>query len=122
MIERYSLPEMAGIWSDDERLALWVTIEVEAVKAWAELGKVPREAAERVERNASVSLERMQEIEEETHHDVIAFLKAMGEKIGEDARFVHLGMTSSDILDTATAVQVSRAGRRLTSGVWIGLG
>jgi len=110
MIERYSLPEMAAIWDEKVRLALWVKIEVEAVKAWAELGKVPKEAAERIEKRASLDIERMQELERETHHDVIAFLKAVGEQVGDDARYIHLGMTSSDILDTATAVQISKSG------------
>ncbi|MCK4679557.1 adenylosuccinate lyase [bacterium] len=111
MIERYSLPEMAAIWDEENKLALWVEIEVEAVKAWAELGKVPKDAAARIEKNASLDIERMQELERETHHDVIAFLKTVGETVGEDARYIHLGMTSSDILDTTTAVQISRSGR-----------
>ena len=110
MIERYSMPEMAAIWDEKVRLALWVKIEVEAVKAWAELGKVPKEAAARIEKNASLDIERMQELERETHHDVIAFLKTVGETVGPDARYIHLGMTSSDILDTATAVQISKSG------------
>ncbi len=110
MIERYSLPEMAGIWDEKNKLALWVEIEVEAVKAWAALGRVPADAAARIEKNASLDIERMQELERETHHDVIAFLKAVGETVGEDARYIHLGMTSSDILDTTTAVQISRSG------------
>ncbi len=110
MIERYSLPEMAAIWDEENKLALWVEIEVEAVKAWARLGKVPADAAKRIEERASLDIERMQELERETHHDVIAFLKAVGEKVGEDARYIHLGMTSSDILDTTTAVQISRSG------------
>ena len=117
MIDRYSLPEMAALWSEEERLSLWVRIEMEAVKAWAEVGKVPRDAAERIEAGASLSVERMREIEEETHHDVIAFLKALGETVGEDARFIHLGMTSSDILDTSTAVQIARSGRVLLSAL-----
>jgi len=111
MIERYTLPEMEAIWTEEARLDLWVAIEVEAVKAWAKLGKVPDEAARRIAENASLSIERMKELEEETHHDVIAFLKALGERVGEDARFIHLGMTSSDILDTATGAQMARAGR-----------
>jgi len=110
MIERYSLPEMAAIWDEENKLALWVEIEVEAVKAWARLGKVPADAATRIEKTASLDIERMQELERETHHDVIAFLKAVGEQVGEDARYIHLGMTSSDILDTATAVQISKSG------------
>lgn len=111
MIERYSLPEMSAIWSDESRLDLWVRIEVEAVKAWAELGKVPADAAGRIERMASATTERVRQIEAETHHDVIAFLKALGETTGEDTRFIHLGMTSSDVLDTATGAQIDRAGR-----------
>ncbi len=110
MIERYSLPEMTAIWNEENKLALWVEIEVEAVKAWAELGKVPKDAAARIEKNASLDIARMQELERETHHDVIAFLKTVGETVGEDARYIHLGMTSSDILDTTTAVQISRSG------------
>jgi adenylosuccinate lyase len=111
MIDRYTLPEMAAVWDERIRLALWVKIEVEAVKAWAELGKIPKEAAARIEAKASISIERMREIEEDTHHDVIAFLKALGEEVGEDARFIHLGMTSSDVLDTATGVQIARSGQ-----------
>ena len=111
MIERYSLPEMAAVWDERVKLALWVKIEIEAVKAWAALGKIPAGVAERVEEKATVSIERMNELERETHHDVIAFLKALGEEVGEDARYIHLGMTSSDILDTTTAVQLSRSGQ-----------
>jgi adenylosuccinate lyase len=113
MIDRYTLPEMAAVWDERVKLALWVKIEVEAVKAWAELGKVPGDAAARIEEKASISLDRMKEIEKDTHHDVIAFLKTLGEEVGEDARFIHLGMTSSDILDTATAVQIARSGQLL---------
>ena len=111
MIERYSLPEMAAIWDEETKLALWLKIEVEAVRAWAALGKVPEDAAARIEERASVDPVRMRELERETHHDVIAFLKTVGEKVGGDARYIHLGMTSSDILDTATAVQIARSGR-----------
>ncbi len=111
MIERYSTPEMTAVWDERVKLALWVKIEIEAVKAWAELGKIPADVAERIEKKASVSIERMRELEEETHHDVIAFLQAVGEEVGEDARYIHVGMTSSDILDTTIAVQISRAGQ-----------
>lgn len=111
MIERYSLPEMVSIWDERSKLDLWVEIEVEAVRAWSELGKIPKDAAARIAGRASVDIERMRELERETHHDVIAFLKAMGEALGEDARYVHIGMTSSDILDTAIGVQIARSGR-----------
>ncbi len=111
MIPRYSTPEMSAVWDERVKLALWVKIEIEAVKGWAEIGKVPEEAAARIEEKATVSIERMNELEQETHHDVIAFLKALGEEVGEDGRFIHLGMTSSDILDTTIAVQIRRSGQ-----------
>lgn len=110
MIERYTYPEAAAIWDEEARLALWLKVETEAVKAMADLGVVPRAAAENIEKKASIDVNRMKAIEAETHHDVIAFLKMLSEQIGPDARFVHLGMTSSDVLDTATAVQIARAG------------
>lgn len=110
VIERYALPEMAAVWDERVRLALWVKIEIEAARAWVEIGRIPRDAFDRLEKGASISMERMRAIEEETHHDVIAFLSALGEEVGEDARYVHLGMTSSDVLDTATAVQIARSG------------
>jgi len=113
VIDRYTYPKMAEIWSDDARLALWVKIEIEVVRAWVELGRVPESALAVIESKAALDIERMKEIEEATHHDVIAFLTALGESIGPEARYIHLGMTSSDILDTATGAQIARAGRLL---------
>ena len=110
MIDRYAMPEMAAIWDERVKLALWVKIEVEAARAMADIGRVPRRAADAIEKKASVSLERMRELEQETHHDVIAFLSAVSEEVGPEARYLHLGMTSSDVLDTATAVQIMRSG------------
>ncbi len=113
MIDRYTCPEMAEIWSDETKLALWVKIEIEVVRAWVELDRVPEDALAVIEKKAAVDIERMKEIEKATHHDVIAFLTTLGESIGPQARYVHLGMTSSDILDTATGVQIARAGHLL---------
>ncbi|MBD3366906.1 MAG: adenylosuccinate lyase [Candidatus Eisenbacteria bacterium] len=111
MIERYALPEMAAVWDERVRTAIWAKIEIEAVRARVELGEVPADVLERIEERATVSIERMKEIEQETHHDVIAFLKALAEEIGEDdALHVHVGMTSSDILDTTIGVQIGRSG------------
>ena len=110
MIERYARPEMAAIWDEEFRLALWLKIEIEAVRAWAGLGAVPADAADRISERAVLDRDRMLELERETHHDVVAFLGMIAERVGPDARFIHLGMTSSDILDTATAVQIQRAG------------
>jgi adenylosuccinate lyase len=113
MIERYQTPEMNGIWSDRRRLEIWREVEVAVCEAQAELGVIPREAAASIAAGAQFELERVQEIEETVHHDVIAFLTNLAEHIGDDARFVHLGMTSSDLLDTSLAVQCKEAGELL---------
>jgi adenylosuccinate lyase len=110
VIDRYAMPEMAAIWDERVKLALWVKIEIEAARAMAEIDRIPKKAADAIEKKASVSLERMRELEQETHHDVIAFLAALSEEIGPEARYLHLGMTSSDVLDTATGVQIARSG------------
>jgi len=110
VIDRYSTPEMTAVWDERVKLALWVKIEVEAARAMADIGRIPRRAAATIGKKASVSIERMREIEQETHHDVIAFISALSEEIGPDSKYLHLGMTSSDVLDTATAAQIMRSG------------
>ncbi|HEV8563900.1 MAG TPA: adenylosuccinate lyase [Actinomycetota bacterium] len=109
MIPPYSLPEMAAIWSDEARLANWLEIEILAVEAWAELGRIPSEDARVVRARASFSLERVQELEAVTRHDVAAFVQCVGESIGDEGRWVHFGMTSSDVLDTGFALQLRAA-------------
>jgi adenylosuccinate lyase len=112
MIPRYSRPEMAGIWSPETRYKIWFEIEAHALDAMAELGQVPKEAAAKVwekGRNATFDVARIDAIEREVKHDVIAFLTHLAEIVGPEARFVHLGMTSSDVLDTCFAVQLARA-------------
>lgn len=104
MIERYTLPEMGAIWSEQHKVDLWVRVEVAVAEAWAARGVVPEDAMPAI-RQASCDLARMKEIERETDHDVIAFLRATGESVGESARFIHLGLTSSDVIDTALALQ-----------------
>jgi len=113
MIERYTLPEMGAVWTDEARMSAWLDVEVAAVKAWAELGKVPPEAVAEIEAKAAFDVDRVREIEETTNHDVIAFLTNVAEHVGEASRFIHYGMTSSDMLDTGLAVQVKRAGELL---------
>lgn len=116
MIPRYSRPEMTAIWSEENRLAIMLEIELLACEAMAELGEVPKECAVACRERAQVpSLERVLEIEATVKHDVIAFLTAVGEQVGEDARFLHKGMTSSDVLDTSTAVQLKQAGELIVS-------
>jgi len=109
VISRYSLPEMAAIWSDEARLGNWLEIEILAVEAWAELGRIPPEDARAVRDRASFSLERVRAIEDVTRHDVAAFVQCVGESVGDAGRWVHFGMTSSDILDTGFALQLRSA-------------
>jgi len=116
MIERYSRPEMNRIWSDENKFAKWLEVEVAACEAWAEIGVIPAEEIPAI-RKASCDLERMNEILQVTHHDVTAFLKAVSESLGEEARFIHLGMTSSDVIDTATSLQLVEAGELLQRGL-----
>jgi adenylosuccinate lyase len=112
MIPRYSRPDMAAIWSPESRFRIWFEIEANAADAMAELGMIPKEAAKKVwekGKNAKFDVARIDAIEREVKHDVIAFLTHLGEIVGPEARFVHLGLTSSDVLDTCLAVQLSRA-------------
>ena len=111
MIERYSLPEMADIWNDENRFEYWKKIELAACRAQAELGNIPPEALKTIEEKADFSVKRINEIEAEVGHDVIAFLTSMAEYIGPDSRHVHIGMTSSDLLDTTLALQCRDAGK-----------
>jgi adenylosuccinate lyase len=108
VIERYSRPEMARVWSAEHKIDLWLRVEIAVCEAWAAHGEVPMEALPEI-RRARVDLQRMGEIERETEHDVIAFLRALAESIGPQSRFVHLGLTSSDVVDTALALQIVEA-------------
>ena len=112
MIPRYTRPEMAAIWEPESRFRIWFEIEAHAADAMAELGTIPKQAAKTIwdkARNAKFDVARIDEIERETKHDVIAFLTHLAEIVGPEARFVHQGMTSSDVLDTCLNVQLMRA-------------
>lgn len=113
MIERYTRPEMGAIWNDENKYRIWLEIETLAVEAQAELGDVPVEAARAVRELGNFDVQRILEIEETTKHDVIAFTTNLAEYVGEPSRYVHLGMTSSDVLDTCLAVQLKEAGEIL---------
>src|SRR4051812_3157623 len=118
MIPRYSRPQMADIWSAEAKYKIWFEIEAHALDAMAELGEVPREAAEKVwqkGRGIVFDIDRIEAIEREVKHDVIAFLTYLAEVVGTEARFVHQGMTSSDVLDTCFSVQLTRAADLLLS-------
>ena len=109
MIPRYTRPEMARIWEPENRFRIWFEIEAHACDAQAELGVIPKEAAKAVWERGKWEIDRIDEIERETRHDVIAFLTNLAEYVGPEARFVHQGMTSSDVLDTCLAVQMTQA-------------
>ncbi|MDD3269789.1 MAG: adenylosuccinate lyase [Syntrophomonadaceae bacterium] len=109
MIERYTLPEMGKIWSEDNKLNNWLQIEVAACEAWAELGKIPAAAVKVIKERAAFNCKRIAEIEAQVHHDVIAFLTSVAEHVGDDSKYIHYGMTSSDILDTGLAMQMRDA-------------
>src|ERR1700736_482813 len=120
MIPRYTRPEMASIWEAQTRFKIWFEIEAHAADAQAELGVIPKEAAKTIwakARDATFNVERIDEIERETKHDVIAFLTHLAEIVGPEARFVHQGMTSSDVLDTCLNVQLTRAADLLIADV-----
>ena len=109
MIPRYARPEMVNIWEPETRFSIWLDIETHAMDAMADLGIVPAEAAKAVREKGAFDVNRIDEIEREVKHDVIAFLTSLAEHVGEEARFVHQGMTSSDVLDTCFNVQLTRA-------------
>ncbi len=109
MIERYTRPEMGNIWTDENRYNAWLEVEILACEAWAELGDIPKEDAKLIRQNASFSVERIQEIEEETRHDVVAFTRAVSETLGEEKKWVHYGLTSTDVVDTALSYLMKQA-------------
>ena len=117
MIPRYSRPEMTSIWSEESKFQIWFEIEAHACDAQAKLGVIPAEAATTIWQRGAFEIDRINEIERETKHDVIAFLTNLAEHIGEDARFVHQGMTSSDVLDTTLSVQLVRATDLMLAGL-----
>jgi len=116
MIERYTRPEMATIWSEEHKLDTWLRVEILVCEGWVREDAIPEEAMVAI-RTASYDLERAQEIERETHHDVIAFLRSLQERLGPEGRFIHLGLTSSDVVDTALAVRLVEAGDLLRTAL-----
>jgi adenylosuccinate lyase len=108
MIERYSRPAMKAVWSEENKFNKWLEVEIAACEAWASLGVIPRAAIPKI-KLARVNLKRMDEILKETHHDVTAFLNTVAESLGEESRYIHLGMTSSDVMDTALSLQLIEA-------------
>jgi adenylosuccinate lyase len=112
MIERYSRPEMKRVWSDENKYEKWLEVEIAACEAWAELGAIPQKAIPKI-KLAKLNMKRMEEIFKETHHDMTAFVNSVAEGMGEESRFIHLGLTSSDVMDTALSLQMVEASRLL---------
>ena len=118
VIPRYSRPAMSAIWSDEAKLRRWLDVELAALDGWAEVGAVPRDAVDSIRaRAAAPTPERVAEIEARTHHDVAAFVDAVSEGLGDDGRWFHYGLTSSDVLDTALSLQIGDAGALVLEGI-----
>ena len=109
MIARYTRPEMGAIWTDENRYNAWLEVEILACEAWAEIGDIPKEDVAKIRQNASFSVDRILEIEEETRHDVVAFTRAVSETLGEERKWVHYGLTSTDVVDTALSYLIKQA-------------
>lgn len=109
MIPRYTRPEMGQIWSQENKYATWLEVEILATEAWAELGEVPAEDAKAIRANASFDADRIAEIEKETRHDVVAFTRNLSESLGDERKWVHYGLTSTDVVDTAQGYQLKQA-------------
>lgn len=117
MIERYSTQLMTKIWDDDNRFSAMLQVELAACRAWSELGKIPLEALNDILEHASYSVERIHEIESSVNHDVIAFVSAVAERVGDNGRYIHMGLTSSDVLDTASSMMLCEALRAIIQSV-----
>jgi len=116
MIERYSRPRMKRVWADENKFHKWLQVEIAVCEAWADLGVIPRKAIPKI-KLARVNLKRMEEILKETHHDVTAFLGSVSESLGEESRFIHLGLTSSDVIDTGLSLQLIEASELLNQDI-----
>jgi len=108
MIERYTRPEMGQLWTDENRYNTWLEVEILAVEAWAERGDIPEEEARKIREKAAFEVKRILEIEEETRHDVVAFTRAVSESLGEERKWIHYGLTSTDVVDTAYGYQLKQ--------------
>jgi len=106
MIERYTRPEMGAVWTDENRYRKWLEVEIAVCEAWARLGKIPKSALRDIQRKAGFSIARIDEIEKVVKHDIIAFLSSVAEKVGPSSRYIHLGLTSYDIVDTALSLLI----------------
>ena len=117
MISRYSRKEMSDLWTDEQQFQAWLDVELAACWAWAKLGKIPMEDVDKLYENASFDVDRIKEIEAKTRHDVVAFTRAVSETLGEEKKWVHYGLTSTDVVDTAWGVRLKKANAILQEGI-----
>ncbi|MDN6640487.1 MAG: adenylosuccinate lyase, partial [Tetragenococcus sp.] len=109
MLSRYTRKEMGNIWSDENRYSAWLAVEILADEAWAELGEIPQKDVEKIKANATFDVSRIQEIEAQTKHDVVSFTRAVSESLGEESKWIHYGLTSTDVVDTAYGYLMKQA-------------
>ncbi len=117
MIERYSRKEMTDIWSEQNHFQAWLDVELAACRAWSKIGKIPAEDVEKLYKNATFDIDRIKEIEMETRHDVVAFTRSVSESLGEEKKWVHYGLTSTDVVDTANGCRLKQANTLLRTGL-----
>ena len=117
MIARYTRPEMGAIWTDENRYQAWLEVEILACEAWSELGEIPKEDVVKIRENATFNIDRILEIEKQTRHDVVAFTRAVSESLGEERKWVHYGLTSTDVVDTALSYQLKQANEILRKDI-----
>lgn len=117
MIDRYSRPEMSNIWTEEQQFRAWLEVELAACKAWSKLGHIPAEDVDKLFENADFDINRIKEIEQKTRHDVVAFTRAVSETLGDEKKWVHYGLTSTDVVDTAWGVRLKKANKILLAGI-----
>jgi len=117
MIARYTRPEMGAIWTEQNKYQSWLEVEILACEAWSELGDIPKEDVAKIRENATFDIDRILEIEKDTRHDVVAFTRAVSESLGEERKWVHYGLTSTDVVDTALSYQLKQANEILRKNI-----
>lgn len=117
MIERYSRDEMSSIWSEENQFKAWLEVELAACRAWSRIGKIPSEDVDKLYENAAFDVDRIKEIEKQTRHDVVAFTRSVSESLGEEKKWVHYGLTSTDVVDTANGYRLKQANKLLKAGI-----
>lgn len=118
MIDRYSRPQMRAVWTEENKFGAYLKVELYAAEAWSELGVVPKEDIEKLWANAKFSIPRIYEIEQQTKHDIVAFTRAVSESLGDERKWVHYGLTSTDVVDTANGYLIKQANDILLADIY----